>query len=540
VTEWRLAVRQRGAVVPVSATDATVTTSGDGTGFWLDVTTGRAELELDHLVIRLPAAVEPGDLAWLSGYQTWSESQVRPLRATRRPLHPVGRLFKLDRYGDAVVAPGQRDPRAECSHEVLAVQNADGAQLWGSRLGFDAYTVIEAGRGELRIVVDVAGRRLEPGRTTRVAWIEHRRGDHAPELLRAWAASVATARPADAITGWTSWYRYYGDIDACRLTGEIDVLAASGVRFDVFQIDDGWQARVGDWTAFAPGFPEGVAPLAASARRAGMRPGLWLAPFVAARNSDIAEQHPDWLLRDDRGHRVPAGWNHGWKGTFYALDLEHPEVIEHLAGVIRTARDVWGFGFFKLDFLYAAALDGRPGATRAQRMRRAMTLLREWCGDATVLACGVPLVSAAGIVEYCRVGADVAARWEDPVQRALHYPERISTVSSLRSSVARAWMDGTWFGNDPDVVILRTDDTRLSDAERRALFAVNTTLGSLVFVSDDIAGYDAATTALLASWDPPGAATVRQHSRAGGVDHLVTDRGALGLALGDGTGRVVG
>lgn len=267
--------------------------------------------------------------------------------------------------------------------------------------------------------------------------------------------------------------------------------------------------------------------------------GLWLAPFVAARHSDLIRRNPDWILRDSRGRMVPAGWNHGWKGTFYALDLERPDVLEYLATVIRTARDDWGFELFKLDFLYAAALDDRPGRTRAQRMRRAMNLLREWCGDAAILGCGVPLVSAAGLVEYCRVGADVAAVWEDRLQRALNYPERISTVSSMRSSLARAWMDGTWFGNDPDVVILRTGDTRLRDAERRALLAVNTTLGSLVFVSDDVSAYDAETTALLSTWDPPGAARILEHTRTGGVDHLLTDRGPVAFDLGDDTGRVL-
>ena len=194
-----------------------------------------------------------------------------------------------------------------------------------------------------------------------------------------------------------------------------------------------------------------------------------------------------------------------------------------------------GVGLFKLDFLFAAALDDRPGATRAQRMRRALEWVREWSGDAVVLGCGVPLASAAGVVDYCRVGADVEARWESRL-RMLGYRERASTVSAMRSTLARSWMDGTWFGVDPDVVILRTTDTRLSDPERRALFTMNTTLGSLVFVSDDVAEYDETSARLLATWDPPGAATVLAHRQTDGVDSVTTDRGELTAHLGRDTG----
>jgi alpha-galactosidase len=170
-------------------------------------------------------------------------------------------------------------------------------------------------------------------------------------------------------------------------------------------------------------------------------------------------------------------------------------------------------------------------------MRRAMEWVREWSGDAVVLGCGVPLVSAAGLVDYCRIGADVEARWESRL-RVLNYRERASTVSAMRSTLARSWMDGTWFGVDPDVVILRTTDTRLNDAERRALFTMNTTLGSLVFVSDDVAGYDVETAELLASWDPPGAARVLEHRQVAGVDTITTDRGELTADLGRDTGWV--
>ena len=481
----------------------------------------REAVELTSLVVQIDAPIAAGQQAWFNGYQTWSESFVGPIGRGRRRLQPITRLFRMAQYGDELVAADVRDARADASHEVFAVQQGETARLWGSRLGDRAFTIFEPAPGSIRIVVDVAGWSIEAGGTALVLDLDRLTGAEAPELLRTWAANSGYGRrDAPAITGWTSWYQYYAEIDAAKLHRTIDDLASSGVHFDVFQIDDGYQAHVGDWLELLPGFAEGMAPLAEHARSAGYRPGLWLAPFVAARGSRLVREHPDWVLRDASGRRVTAGWNAGWKGAYFALDLEHPDVLVYLAEVFRVAREEWGYAFFKLDFLYAAALDTRPGRTRADRMRRAMMLVREWVGDAAVLACGVPLVSAAGLVEYARVGSDVAAYWEDRLLRGVGYRERVSTVSSLRSTIARSWMDGTWFRNDPDVVILRTQKNRLTADEQATLFALNRALGSLVFVSDDVTKYTPEALATLSTLSPLPEARVQRVSLVGETQQL--------------------
>ena len=57
----------------------------------------------------------------------------------------------------------------------------------------------------------------------------------------------------------------------------------------------------------------------------GRTPGIWLAPFIVAKNSQLAQEHPDWLLRDAHGNPVPAGIT--WSGHPLALDVTHPEVL---------------------------------------------------------------------------------------------------------------------------------------------------------------------------------------------------------------------
>jgi alpha-galactosidase len=77
---------------------------------------------------------------------------------------------------------------------------------------------------------------------------------------------------------------------------------------ELVQIDDGFEANVGDWFDFAPTFPDGVAPLANEIQAAGFTPGLWLAPFILLRRSRLYREHPDWLLRGQFNRPVNAGF----------------------------------------------------------------------------------------------------------------------------------------------------------------------------------------------------------------------------------------
>ena len=86
-----------------------------------------------------------------------------------------------------------------------------------------------------------------------------------------------------------------------------------------------------------------------------MRPGLWLAPFACDKNSQLARNHPDWIIRNHQG--VPANSANCGK-FFYGLDATNPAVLKHAADIVRKAVHEWGYEVLKLDFLYASCLAG--------------------------------------------------------------------------------------------------------------------------------------------------------------------------------------
>lgn len=265
-------------------------------------------------------------------------------------------------------------------------------------------------------------------------------------------------------------------------------------HFDLFQIDDGYETFVGDWMDIDPQkFPHGLAPLVEKIHAKGLKAGIWLAPFVCETKSRIFKEHPDWIYREN-GQPVFAGSN--WSGDV-VLDLRLPEVQDYIKKCLDYYQEL-GFDFFKLDFLYAAALirEGR-GYTRAQIMRKAMEGLREILSDKLILGCGVPLSSAFGLVDYCRIGPDVSLIFDDVFfMRAMHR-ERISTKNTLQNTIYRSHMDGYVFRCDPDVFLLRDDNIKLSDEQKKALVMINHLCGAVFMTSDNVGQYDEEKRALL-------------------------------------------
>jgi len=67
-------------------------------------------------------------------------------------------------------------------------------------------------------------------------------------------------------TVWCSWYSYYEKISEQQMMK--DLVDLRGTKADVFQIDDGWQTKVGDWDVNAK-FPSGMPQLSQSIHKEG-------------------------------------------------------------------------------------------------------------------------------------------------------------------------------------------------------------------------------------------------------------------------------
>jgi alpha-galactosidase len=139
-----------------------------------------------------------------------------------------------------------------------------------------------------------------------------------------------------------------GDPTTEKLMPLIDAAAEVGCEF--FCIDAGWYDEsgswwdsVGEWLPSKSRFPGGLGEVIEHIRSKGMVPGLWLEPEVVGVRSPMARRLPEKAFLQRNGVRIVEHQR-------YHLDLRHPAAIAHLNQVVDNLVNVYGVGFFKLDY----------------------------------------------------------------------------------------------------------------------------------------------------------------------------------------------
>jgi len=425
----------------------------------------------------------PGDVALLHpfgdaefyrhGWNSWSPTGWR--RLSDEPLRiysgPERRLTADDAAND--------NPARHRGSGVGALA-ADGRALLLGALGTGT-PIVEADRFAL------TGWAEDPSAPWFLAY-----GDEL-EVFSRYAEQLAAAlgrRAGRAPRVWSTWYSFYEDIDAAAVRQAVEEVAP--YPLDVFQVDDGWERTVGDWTPNVR-FPDGMAAVADDIHGHDLRAGLWLSPLIAMPDSEVARDHPDWLLRDAAGAPLVAGYN--WGTAYHALDTTRTDVRDHLRRTIERVVG-WGFDYLKLDFMYAGALRGVRSVDqpREEAYRDALHLIREAAGDDVyLLGSGVPVLASLGILDGMRVGPDVAPYWDNTERD--RDPSGAAAYNALVCSVHRAWL-GSVVNTDPDAVYFRSRQNLLDAPARAALVDLAIALG-FRSTSDRISALDASERAAM-------------------------------------------
>jgi alpha-galactosidase len=358
--------------------------------------------------------------------------------------------------------------------------------------------------GKLEVIVDAEGRTLDPGAEWELEEVVFLSGRDRETLLDRVAERVNANHPPRRVkappSGWCSWYCFGPNVTATQVLDNLDVIAKQipGLRY--IQIDDGYQPRMGDWLETGTAFGGNVQDVLRQIRTRGFEPAIWVAPFVAEKDSHLFEQHPDWFVKDDTGaplrsDRVTFG---GWRrGPWYVVDGTHPEAQAHLEQVFRTMREDWGCTYFKLDANFWGAIHGGrfhdARATRIEAYRRGMQAIIRGAGDAFILGCNHPIWASTGLVHGSRSSNDIKRTWD-----------RIATTG--RQNLFRNWQNGRLWWNDPDAVVLTGD---LSDEEFRFHASVIYATGGMVLSGDDLTTISAERMTMLRKLQPPSSIAAR-------------------------------
>jgi len=281
--------------------------------------------------------------------------------------------------------------------------------------------------------------------------------------------------------GWCSWYQYFGRLAWSDVLENLETAKSDrkAFPFELFQVDDGYETDIGDWMSGKPGYPD-AAGLAAAITARGFRAGIWTAPFSASETSELFARHPDWMVAEGG---KPKFCHRSWGKTIHALDLTNPEALEQIGSVFSGLKRA-GFDYFKIDFLFGSAMPGRrrDRATPIQAYRLGLKAIREAVGGSFVLGCGAPLLPSAGLVDGMRIGEDTAPRWKTRPS-AFQGP---NAYFALKNALMRQFMHGRLWLNDPDCLLLRSEDIDLSAKERELYALAAGALDNMLIVSDNL------------------------------------------------------
>ena len=246
-------------------------------------------------------------------------------------------------------------------------------------------------------------------------------------------------------TAWCSWYHYFERVTQDDIEENLRAIDDLALDIDVVQIDDGYQAEIGDWLLLSDRFAS-LQAIVDRIRGAGRRAGIWVAPFLVGERSVLAREHPDWLVQ---GATPGTGWP---DQQLAALDVTRPGAEAYLREVFGTFRDL-GIDYFKIDFIYAGAMDGRRAereVSGVEAYRHGLGVIREAIGpEAYLLGCGAPILPSVGLVDAMRIGPDIAHHYE-PLDGDLSQPSQRAAAQNTRW---RAWQHGRFWVNDADCLV---------------------------------------------------------------------------------------
>ncbi len=212
---------------------------------------------------------------------------------------------------------------------------------------------------ELAIEGEV-GRVLQPGdslQTPRTFLAVHR-GDYFAPLAeyRTMMARLGLGLP-EPVAGltdpiWCGW-GYGRTFTPAQIVATLGKAAELGFKWAV--IDDGWQTAEGDWYLDPKKFPAGDADMRALTdriRAAKLRPMLWWAPLAVDPGTDLARQHPEYLLLGKDGKPQKITW---WDAHY--LCPAYAPVKRHTQELVTKMLRTWGYDGLKLDGQH---LNGAP------------------------------------------------------------------------------------------------------------------------------------------------------------------------------------
>ncbi|MFK4087844.1 alpha-galactosidase [Kribbella sp. NPDC020789] len=295
--------------------------------------TGATTYTVDGLTLALPVPTEATELLDMTGRHIGE-------RHPQRHAFTQGAHIRDNRRGrtgaDATLLLLAGTPGFNFHDgEIWAVHTAwSGNHRSYAERGMSGYAVI--GGGELLLPGEG---RVAPQGTYSTPWLYGSYGvglDRVSTRFHEYLRSRENHPKTDRPVVMNTWEAVYFDLDLEKLKSLANTAAEVGA--ERFVLDDGWfrgrrddHAGLGDWYVDEGIWPKGLHPLVDHVRGLGLQFGLWVEPEMVNPDSDLAREHPDWILAT--GNRFPPTARHQ-QGLNLGVPAAYDYILERLDSLL--------------------------------------------------------------------------------------------------------------------------------------------------------------------------------------------------------------
>lgn len=342
-------------------------------------------------------------------------------------LSEEGMMLKSTVGGDAVITGDGitviKAGKTYISVEIISAEN----QLTDISLSLDC-------NGSLRAVRagGIFNCIIEPGDMKITDWVRVSVGGNFERLVEGYATHRKAVSPKlCADNGNMNVYAVRSNVTAENISDKLNFLSHMRAPFDCFMIGSGWQSCIGDWYSNG-NFSDNMRSEAIKISNSGFKPGIWTAPFVADKNSELYRENKDMFLRHADGSVCRSVVN----GRECAvLDVSSPTVIEWLE-MLYQRLSAAGYYFHNVDFtnefiFRKDVVLANPTVSSVEAYINAVETIKKAVGNEGVVYISngflSPLAGRADVVQICS-----APKWNEISDNVEFFKKIVNQIAARR------------------------------------------------------------------------------------------------------------
>ena len=303
------------------------------------------------------------------------------------------------------------------------------------------------------------------------------------------------ARINSIVNGWCNWFFTYEHITEDEVVRNSEfasrILKPYGMEY--MQIDEGYQQWHGEWDG-NDRFPHGMKWLADRIHSYGLKPGLWIAPYVISEPTGIFQKHKEWLIKNPDGSLKRVGpwpdentdWAKNENPKRYGLDITHPDAAEWMSNLFDKVSKQWGYEMIKIDFVDWSLLSAdhyfNPSVSRAMAYRKGFEIIRKAIGENCHLQdCG-PGPVTVGLIDSMRIELDQNYGYREEAWKTYF----TNSASSAPAAAKRYYFHKRTWINDADHLCM----SLLSQSQAQAAATLLSLTGGNIISGDRLQDLD--------------------------------------------------